>query len=64
MGSRPFGRSDRPVAALGAAAMSDAIRIGFLSWLAEISQRAACLTETSPIVKSRNANTMTCPQTE
>ena len=32
MGSRSFGRSDRPVAALSAEAICDAIRIGFLSW--------------------------------
>jgi hypothetical protein len=31
MGSRSFGRSDRPVAALSAVAMCDAMRIGFLS---------------------------------
>ena len=32
---QPFGRSDRPVAALSAVAICDAIRIGFLGWLAE-----------------------------
>ena len=29
---QPFGRSDRPVAALSAVAICDAMRIGFLSW--------------------------------
>ena len=33
---QPFGRSDRPVAALSAVAICDAMRIGFLSWLADI----------------------------
>ena len=32
---QPFGRSDRPVAALSAVAICDAIRIGFLSLVAE-----------------------------
>src|SRR5262245_11225564 len=64
MSSRPFGRSDRPVAALSAVAICDAMRIGFLSWLAEFLQRTACLTETSQIVKRRKRNSLTCPPTE
>jgi hypothetical protein len=32
MRCHPFGRSDRPVAALSAVAICDAIRIGFLNW--------------------------------
>jgi hypothetical protein len=32
---QPFGRSDRPVAALSAVAICDAMRIGFLSLVAE-----------------------------
>ena len=47
MGARrscqPFGRSDRSVAALGAAAICDAVRIGFLSWLAEIVVSGRCV---------------------
>ena len=34
-GCQPFGRSDRPVAALSAVAICDAMRIGFLSQVAE-----------------------------
>ena len=34
---QPFGRSDRPVAALSAVAICDAMRIGFLSVSAGIS---------------------------
>ena len=51
---QPFGRSDRPVAALSAVAICDAIRIGFLSSSHENSlQRAVCLTELSHLVKRR-----------
>jgi hypothetical protein len=41
--SRPFGRSDRPVAALSAVAICDAMRIGILSWLAESVFSGRCV---------------------
>ena len=37
---QPFGRSDRPVAALSAVAICDAMRIGFLSWSPKNRRRA------------------------
>jgi len=38
---QPFGRSDRPVAALSAAAICDAIRIGFLRQSLKLSSAGA-----------------------
>jgi hypothetical protein len=40
---QPFDRVDRPVAALGAAAKCDAVRIGFLSRLADKSVSGRCV---------------------
>src|SRR5215813_2452431 len=60
---QPFGRSDRPVAALSAVAICDAIRM-VPQAVAETLQRALCLTETSQIVKRRMRNNVTCLSTE
>jgi hypothetical protein len=57
---QPFGRSDRPVAALSAVARCDAIRIGFLRQSLKLSSAGAvCLTETVQIVKRRKRNKTT-----
>jgi hypothetical protein len=40
---QPFGRSDRPVAALSALAICDAMRIGFLTWIAEMTFSGRCV---------------------
>ena len=42
-GCQPFGRSDRPVAALSAVAICDAMRIGFLSQVAETIISGRCV---------------------
>ena len=40
---QPFGRSDRPVAALSAVAICDAMRIGFLKQVAETIISGRCV---------------------
>jgi hypothetical protein len=61
---QPFGRSDRPLAALSAVTICDAIRIGFLRQSLKLSSAGLCLTETSQIVKRRKRNNVTDLSTE
>jgi hypothetical protein len=61
---QPFGRSDRPVAALSAVTICDAIRIGFLRQSLKLSSAGAVFDGNVANSQERKRNNVTCLSTE